>query len=127
MNGVFKKAGLGFALAATALASAAPAEAQRWGGRHYDRRGGGDGVAGALIGGVLGLGIGAAIASSNNRPRYVDRGYYDQGYYQAPPRAYYREDYRPRTYVYEQYQPRCYDQWRYDPYYGDQVRVRVCN
>ena len=126
MVGMVKKAGLGFALAATALASAAPAEAQRWGGRHYDRRGGGDAVAGAIIGGVLGLGIGAAIAS-NNRPRYVDRGYYDQGYYRAPPRAYYRQAYRPRAYVYDDYRPRCFDQWRYDPYYGDQVRVRVCN
>ncbi|MFG6283813.1 hypothetical protein DC429_02450 [Arthrobacter sp. TPD3018] len=80
MNGFFKKAGLGVALAATALTAAAPADAQRWGGyRHYNR-GGGDAVAGALIGGVLGLGIGAAIASSN-RPRYYDRGYY----YDAPP------------------------------------------
>ncbi|KQM64167.1 hypothetical protein ASE75_09180 [Sphingomonas sp. Leaf17] len=123
MTGMFRKAGLGFALAATALASAAPAEAQRWGGRHYDRRGGGDAVAGAVIGGILGLGVGAAIASSN-RPRYVDRGYYDQGYYPAPPP---RAFYRPRAYVYNDYRPRCFDQWRYDPYYGDQVRVRVCN
>ena len=80
MNAFFKKAGLGVALAATALTAAAPADAQRWGGyRHYNR-GGGDAVAGALLGGVLGLGIGAAIASSN-RPRYYDRGYY----YDAPP------------------------------------------
>jgi len=55
MNGFFKKAGLGVALAATALTAAAPADAQRWGGyRHYNR-GGGDAVAGALLGGVLGL------------------------------------------------------------------------
>ena len=63
MNGFLKKAGLGVALAATALTAAAPAEAQRWGGyRHYNR-GGGDAVAGALLGGVLGLGIGAAIGA----------------------------------------------------------------
>ncbi len=123
MNGLIKKAGLGIALAATALTVAAPADAQRWGGyRHYDR-GGGDVAAGAILGGIVGLGVGAAIAS-NDRGRYYDRGGY---YYDAPPppppRAYYDRGY---GYGYD-YRPTCYSQWRWDPYYERNVRVRVCN
>lgn len=96
MNGFLMKAGLGAVVAATTLAAAAPADAQRWRGhRGYDR--GGDVAAGALIGGVIGLGLGAAIAS--DRGRGYDRGYYDRGYYGPPPRAYYRQRYyRPRGY-----------------------------
>ncbi len=124
MNGLMKKAGLGIALAATALTAAAPADAQRWGRGYrgggwggYHHRGGGNVAGAAVLGGILGLGVGAAIASSN-RPRYVDRGYYDDGYYRGPPvRTYYRQDYRPR----------CWSEWRVDPYYGDQVQVQVCS
>lgn len=109
MNGLMKKAGLGIALAATAVTAAAPADAQRYGGyRHYNR-GGGDVAAGALLGGIVGLGIGAAVASSN-RDRYYDRGYaydapppprvvYRDRYYAPPPRVVVREryyDYAPR-------------------------------
>ena len=80
---LIKKMVLGATLAATTLTVAAPAEAQRY--RRYNR--GGDVATGALIGGVVGLGIGAAIAS-NNRGRYYDRGprgfrgrgYYNRGY-----------------------------------------------
>ncbi|VVS99263.1 conserved exported hypothetical protein [Sphingomonas sp. EC-HK361] len=119
MNSLLKKAGLGIALAATAITASAPAEAQRWGGyRHYHR--GGDTAGAAILGGIVGLGVGAAIASSNNN-RYYDRGYYDRGYYAPPPRAYYYDDYRYN------YRPRCWNQWRWDPYYGRDVRVRVCN
>ena len=113
MNAFMKKAGLGIALAATALTAAAPADAQRWGGyRHH--RGGGDVAAGALLGGIVGLGIGAAVASSN-RDRYYDRGYY---YDAPPPRVVYRERYYapppppPRVVVRERY----YD---YGSRYGD--------
>ncbi len=122
MNGLIKKAGLGIALAATALTAAAPADAQRWGRggyggyRHHNR--GGNVAGAAVLGGILGLGVGAVIASNNNRGRYYDRGYYNDGYYQGPPvRTYYREDYRPR----------CWSEWRRDPYYGDPVRVQVCS
>jgi hypothetical protein len=96
MNGLLMKAGLGTVIAVTTLAAAAPADAQRWRGRGYDR--GGDVAAGALIGGVIGLGLGAAIAS--DRGRGYDRGYYDdRGYYGPPPRAYYRQRYyRPRNF-----------------------------
>ncbi|WEK43590.1 MAG: hypothetical protein P0Y64_01800 [Candidatus Sphingomonas colombiensis] len=114
MNGFLKKAGLGAALAATALVSAAPADAQRWGGyRHYGHRGG-DAAGAAIVGGILGLGVGAAIASSN-RDRYYDRGYY----YAPPPEPYYYDDYRP-------YYPRCWTSYRWDPYWGRDVPVRVC-
>ena len=113
MNGLMKKAGLGIALAATALTAAAPADAQRWGRGYrgggwggYHHRGGGNAAGAAVLGGILGLGVGAAIASSN-RDRYVDRGYYNGGYYDGPPvRTYYRQDYRPR----------CWSEWRVDPY-----------
>jgi hypothetical protein len=141
MSGLIKKAGLGIALAATAITAAAPAEAQRWrGGRNYNR--GGDVATGALLGGIVGLGVGAAIAS-NNRNRYYDRGgYYDRGYYPRggyryapPPRAYYDRGYGGgygngygRGYGYgDGYRPRCWTQRQWDPYYGRPVRVRVCN
>jgi hypothetical protein len=115
MNAWMKKAGLGIALAATALTAAAPADAQRWGGYRHHGRGGGNVAAGALLGGIVGLGIGAAIAG-NNRDRYYDRGYY----YDAPPpppRVVYRDRYYappppPRVVVRERY----YD---YGPGYGD--------
>ena len=55
MNGLMKKAGLGIALAATALTAAVPADAQRWGRGYrgggwggYHHRGGGN-VAGAAV------------------------------------------------------------------------------
>ena len=57
MNSILKKAGLGVAMAATALTVAAPAEAQYY--RHRDR---GDATGAAIVGGIIGLGIGAAIA-----------------------------------------------------------------
>jgi len=115
MNGLGKKLGLGIVLAATTLTAAVPADAQRWRGRgDYGYRGhrGGDVAAGALLGGIVGLGVGAAIAS-NNRGRYYDRGYY----YDAPPRVVYRDRYYapppPRVVVRERvYQP------GYDGYYG---------
>ena len=88
MTGLLKKTMLGGALAATALTAAAPAEAQRYRGgyRHHDGIGAGGA---AVLGGIVGLGLGAAIASSNNRDRYYDQGYY----YDAPPRVVYRERY----------------------------------
>lgn len=123
MSALWKKTVLATGLASMALASAAPAEAQRY-WRHRDR--GGDAAAGAIIGGVIGLGLGAAIASSN-RDRYYDRGYYydrggyydDRAYYAPPPRVYYRDRYYappPRAYYYG---PRGYDRGYYAPgYYG---------
>ncbi|HVI99236.1 MAG TPA: hypothetical protein VM657_09240 [Sphingomonas sp.] len=118
MYPIVKKAGLAVALGATALTVAAPAQAQRWHHRHH--HGGDDAAAAAIVGGIIGLGLGAAIASSDNDRydrRYYYDDYYDRGYYAPPPRYYsYRYDYRPR----------CYTQRRWDPYYGRHVRVRVC-
>jgi hypothetical protein len=119
MNGFIKRAGLGLVLAATTLSAAAPADAQRYRG-YRGGRGGGDVAAGAILGGILGLGVGAAIAS-NNRGRYVDRGYY----YDAPPPP--RVVYRQRFYApVPVYRDRYYAPRRYyapapvyrDPYYA---------
>jgi len=125
MTNFVKKAGLGVALAATALTSAVPAEAQRY--RHY--RGHDDGTGTAIVAGIAGLAIGAAIASGNNRDRdryYRQRGYdpyYDDGYYRShgyyPNDGYYAYNYRQRY-------RHCYTERRWDPYWGRGVRVRVC-
>ena len=87
---MFKKLGLGAVLAATTLSAAAPADAQYYRGYrgYHGYRGGGNVAAGALLGGIVGLGLGAAIADSG-RNRYYDRGYY----YDAPPRVVYRDRY----------------------------------
>jgi hypothetical protein len=84
------------ALAGTLVAAAAPADAQRWRGgyRGHYYRGGGSGA--AVAAGILGLGIGAAIASD----RYDRYDRYDRGYYRAP--GYY---YAPPAYGYYYYAP----------------------
>lgn len=112
MAGLLKKTVLGVTLAASTLAATAPADAQYRGGRGYrGYRHDGIGAGGAaVLGGLLGLGVGAAIASGN-RDRYDDRGYaYDRGYYRAPPRVIYRERYyaRPPVVVYREYDRRGY-------------------
>ena len=121
MTGLLKKVGLGVALAATAFTAAAPAEAQWRGGYRggYGYRGyghGGIGAGGAaVLGGLVGLGVGAAIAS-NNRPYYGYPGYY----YGPGPRGYYYDDY------YRDYRPRCWTERRWD-YYGRPYPARVCD
>lgn len=102
MFGFMKKATLGAVLAATVVGASSPAEAR-------DRRYRGDDRAAVAIGaGVLGLALGAAIAS-DRRDRYYDDRYYYRTYpryrtyyYGPPPRYYYRYD-RPM--------------WRGDRYY----------
>lgn len=93
------------ALAGSALA-AAPAEARYWGGWHGHRgwHDGGD----AVVAGIAGLAIGAAIADSAHPHYYARPRYY------APPR------------YYGYYGPTCWTQWRWDPWYGN-VPVRVCD
>lgn len=116
MNGLMKKASLGAVLAATVITTAAPADAQRW--RRYDRGRGGDVAAGAILGGIVGLGVGAAIANGN-RGRY-----YDDGYYYGPrPRARYRTYYYapppPPPVVYRGWNGGYYDRGYYGrPYRG---------
>ena len=118
MNRIMTKAVLGATLAATALTVAAPAEAQRY--RRYRD----DDTGTAIVAGVAGLAIGAAIASSaNNRDRYYRDDYY------------YNDNYRYNDYNYprynnyyyrERYVERCRVERRFDPYYGRSYRVRVC-
>ena len=113
------------------LATAAPAEAQRY--RHYDhRRGGGDATAAAIIGGVAGLALGAAIAGNNNNGRR-DRGYYNNGYaydprYDSYRGGYYRDSYGGgggRPYAYYDRGPRtCISRDRvWDPYIERRVTI----
>lgn len=66
---IFKKTVLAGALAATTIASATPAMAR-------DHRSNGDDTAAIAIGaGILGLALGAIIASDNRKDRYYDTGY----------------------------------------------------
>ena len=143
MNKFMTKAALGLTLGATALTAAAPAEAQRYRGGYRNN----DRSSTAIVAGIAGLAIGAAIASSaNNRYRggyYQDRGYaypyqnrgyaydyqnggypydYNNDYYQQrgfnPNGGYYADQYRGRQ--------ACRNERRFDPYSGRSVRVRVC-
>ena len=106
---LIKKMAIAGALSATAIAgAAAPAEA------HV-----GDGV--AVASGLLGLGVGAAIASDH--PHYYTGGYYAPPpvparvvYYAPPPAPAYAYDYVERC--------RVVDRW--DGYYGRYVRTRRC-
>lgn len=143
MKTLLTKAGLGLSLAATALTAAAPAEAQwrrgydRGWDRGYDRgwdrgwnRNRGNGGA-AVVAGIAGLAIGAALASSANDRRYRERYYRDRGYaYDYDDRFYRQRGFYPNdgyyAYRYNDYQ-RCWVERRYDPYYDQTVRVRVCN
>ncbi len=124
MNTMLKKAGFGVALAATALTAAVPADAQRYRGYYHDHDDGG----GAIVAGIAGLAIGAALASgSRNRDYYYrERGYdpyYDDDYYRRqsyyPYDGYYAYEYRVRY-------PSCYIERRWDPYYRESVSIRVC-
>lgn len=109
---------LGTAMAAATLATAAPAQAHDGRGR----RSGGDDAAIAVGAGIVGLAIGAAIASDHrDRDYYYDRGYYPRyrgGYYYrsypAYPRGYYRnDDWRYREWrEHERWERRHYDRYR---------------
>lgn len=136
MNGLMKKVLLATALGATALSAAVPAEAQRYGrgggyrggyGGGYGRDNGGT----AVVAGIAGLAIGAALASNRNdryrdgyyqnrgyQPYYDDRYYRSHGYY--PNDGYYAYQYNDRGYR------GCHVERRYDPYDGRSVRVRIC-
>jgi hypothetical protein len=125
MTSFLKKAVLGIATASTLAVVATPADAQRY---RYHRRHGDD--AGIAIGaGIIGLGIGAAIASSNRG--YYGRGY-GGGYYNDP---YYSSGYGYNGYgdgyyggggYYDGYARRCVTRRQWDGYRGRWVRVRYC-
>jgi hypothetical protein len=97
--------------AGAVLATAAPAQAEHYRYYRHHRHGGNDAVAAAVLGGVAGLALGAALSSDGSRsrtyysgyaydPRYdgYRRGYYrDRGYYGD---GYYRDGYYGRPYAY---------------------------
>ena len=105
------------------------------------RRYRGDDHTDAVIAGIAGLAIGAAIGSSSRGSRYYDGRYYDRGYYyggsyrpgysygHAPygygygPRYGYYD--RPYAYRSRHYQ-RCRTTVRFDPYYGRYVERTRC-
>ena len=127
MTSIFTKASLALALGATALTVAAPAEAQRYGGGHRGHGNGGT----AIIAGIAGLAIGAAIVSSSRHRddrRYDDR--YDGRYEQ--PQGYYDDGngYRDDQYRDDRYRDgrdgRCHVESRWDGYARERVMVRVC-
>ena len=110
------KAGLAGLIGSLALTAAAPAEARGW------HRGGGDDAAIAVGAGILGLAVGAAIAS--DRPRYYRDDYYaGPAYYPAYPPYGYTYNYpvyRGYRYYYNDYRPyRGYNSYRgYNGYRG---------
>jgi len=118
---IFKKATLATVLGATALSAASPAMAQ---GYYYGHRSGGDSTGAAIAGGIIGLALGAIVASSvnNHHDRYADRGWtWRDGYYwDRDGRRYYRDG-RPcednRGYRNGYYDRRGYDDRGYG--YGD--------
>jgi hypothetical protein len=106
---LLKKAVLGTAIGAMALATA-PADARSY-YRHYHH---GDDAAVAIGAGILGLAVGAAIASGNNDRYYYNDGYYNYPYYNGY--AYYTPGYTtyyyPYTYPYNN--GYWYNGYRYD-------------
>ena len=119
MTNLVKKAVLGVTLGASVLTAVAPAaEAQRYRGGYRDRDNGT-----AIVAGIAGLAIGAALAGGDRYDRRYD---YDRRYYQQ--RGYYPTD----GYYYRDYQRR-YRGWDgcsirrvYDRYQHRTVAVRYC-
>jgi hypothetical protein len=131
MTNFVKKAVLGAVLGATTLTAMAPAaDAQRYGyrgGYHGGGyHGGGYGYRGyrgdggtAVVAGIAGLAIGAALAS-DRRYDYDRRYYRERGYY--PTDGYYYRDYERRYRGWGG----CTIRRTYDPYIGRRVAVRYC-
>lgn len=106
MARIFGKALLAALVAAGTLV-AAPAQA-----RDRYHRGGDDDVAIAIGAGLVGLAIGAAIASDGDRHHYRDRRYYD-GYYPRYRGGYYYDAY-PRYRGYYRDRRDYRRDWRHD-------------
>ncbi|HEX5263964.1 MAG TPA: hypothetical protein VFW13_10585 [Phenylobacterium sp.] len=100
-------------LGGAVLATAAPAEARPhgyYGGGYYGGYHHHDNTGAAVAAGVVGLALGAALASNHG---YYNRGYYGGGYYPAYGYAYAPPAYR----VCES------TRWVWDPYIGRRVPV----
>jgi hypothetical protein len=82
------------ALAVVGMSAAVPAQARDYRHyRHYEHHHrGGNAAAAAIIGGIIGLGVGAAIAGSAPPAYYPPPGYY------PPPAVYYGSPYYGRPY-----------------------------
>jgi hypothetical protein len=110
---------LGAATAASVLTAVVPAaSAQDWRGYHYGRHDHGDGAGAAIVAGIAGLAIGAALTSHRNDddpPVYRERRYY-------PADGYWYRDDDPGYPTYEV----CTFRRVWDPYLGYPVRVRYC-
>lgn len=90
----FKKATLATVLGATALTAATPAMADPYRGNYRHR----DNTGAIVAGGIIGLALGAVIASSanNHHNRYADRGWqWRDGYYWDRDGRRYFQDGRP--------------------------------
>lgn len=96
---ILKKATLAAALGATALSAASPAMARDY---YHGGHRGGDTTGAAIAGGIIGLALGAIVASSINHRnddyrRYENRGWqWRDGYYWDRQGRRYDRDGRPR-------------------------------
>lgn len=117
--------------AAGAVLAAQPAQADRW--RHH-RDNDNDEVAAAIVGGIAGLAIGAALAGRDDRDRYDDRYERYDGYGRYGDSHRYRYRYDPYTDGYSNrpysrrdrydYGRTCISRDRvYDPYIGRRVTI----
>lgn len=120
MSPLAKKLVLGVATGASLLISIAPAQAQDWRWRRHYRDRGGDVAGAALVAGIAGLAIGAAI-SNDRRYDYDRRFYRERGYY--PVDGYWYRDNYPRYRYYEY----CSVRRVWDPYIGRPVLIRYCD
>ena len=114
--------------AIAASAGSAQAEPYRY---HRDRNNNNDAAAAAIVGGVLGLALGAAIAGSNKDRGYYNNGYssgyYNNSYYGGGSRYYDNRYYGGRyaqPYAYGHAPRTCVSRDRvYDPYIGRRVTI----
>ena len=113
-------------------ASAVPIEAQARDYYYRNYRHHHDNTGTAVAAGVVGLALGAALASSSNHNGYSRGGYYSSGYAYDPYYGdryyggdYYRGDYY-RDYGYRRYSYRTCesDRWVWDPYIRERILIR---
>lgn len=103
------------AVATAALPTAAAADPHYRGGYgygydHHRSHRGNDAAGAAIVAGIAGLALGAALSNNHSSYGYYDRGYYGRGYYDD---SYYA---RPRICSTER--------WVWDPYIGRRVPIR---